>query len=112
DVGVTIAGENRFYGALASWAWGVVHLTRGDVKPALTMLEAASADCDAADMLSIRPWITADLGLALPREGRGEEAVKVLEGAGADAASWQLRAGQSLRVARLAEARLASGRHA
>ena len=107
---VTIAGENRFYGALARWARGVVHLTRGDVKPALTMLEAASADCDAADILSIRPWIAADLGLALALEGRGEEAVKVLESAVADAASLQLFAGQSLRVSRLAEALLAAGR--
>ncbi len=107
---VTIAGENRFYGALAGWARGVVHLTRGDVQPALTMLEAASADCDAADILSIRPWIAADLGLALALEGRGEEAVKVLESAVADAASLQLFAGQSLRVSRLAEALLAAGR--
>ncbi len=111
---VTIAGKNSapFYRALASWARGVVHLTRGDVKPALTALERASADCDAADIRSIRPWIAADLGLALLLDGRGEEAIGVLERSVADAASLHLFAGQSLRVARLAQAFLATGRGA
>jgi len=111
---VTIAGENSapFYRALASWARGVVHLTRGDVKPALTVLERASVDCDAVDIRSIRPWIAADLGLALVLDGRGEEAIAILERAVADAASLRLFAGQSLRLARLAQALLATGRGA
>lgn len=65
---VTIAGENRFYGALAGWARGVVHLTRGDVKPARTMLEAASADCDAVD-IPFHP--SRDRRRSRPRPGPG-----------------------------------------
>jgi class 3 adenylate cyclase/tetratricopeptide (TPR) repeat protein len=106
-----IAGTNSapFYRALAGWAHGVVHLARGDVSPALVALERASAECDAADIRSIRPWIAADLGLAVLLDGRAEDAVEILERAVADAASQQLFAGQSLRLARLAQARLAAG---
>jgi hypothetical protein len=42
--------------------------------------------------------------------GRGDEAIALLERTVADAASLQLYAGQSLRLARLAQARAASGR--
>jgi class 3 adenylate cyclase/tetratricopeptide (TPR) repeat protein len=99
-----------FYRALASWARGVVSLTRGDVTPALAALERARWECDAADIRSIRPWIAAELGFALVLGGRGEEAIALLERSVADAASLQLYAGQSLRLARLAQARAASGR--
>jgi class 3 adenylate cyclase/tetratricopeptide (TPR) repeat protein len=109
-----IADESNapFYRALASWALGAAHLTRGDVKPALTLLERARAACDAADIHSIRPWIAADLGLAVLLDGRGGEAIAVLEGAVADAASLHLFAGQSLRLERLAQAYRATGRAA
>ena len=109
---LTFAGMNSapFYRALASWARGAVHLARGDVAPALAALERASADCEGADIRSIRPWIAADLGLALVLDGRADEAVVLLERTVTEATSLQLLAGQSLRQARLAHALLAAGR--
>ena len=109
---VTIANESGapFYQALAQWAAGAVHLARGEVDAGLRALRRARTECEGADIRSIRPWIAGDLGLALLLDDRGAEAVVILEGAVAEAASLQLFAGQSLRLERLAQALLATDR--
>ena len=107
-----IAEESQapFDRALGSWALGATHLTRGDVPQALILLEAARAHCDGADIRSIRPWITGDLGLAVLLSDRPEEAAALLGDAVEEGTALQLMAGQSVRLQHLALARLRLGR--
>jgi class 3 adenylate cyclase/tetratricopeptide (TPR) repeat protein len=99
-----------FYRALASWAAGSVRLARGGVEAGLAALRRACAECDEADIRSIRPWIAGEFGLALLSVGRADDAVAVLDRAVSDAAALRLGAGQSLRLERLAQALAAAGR--
>ena len=46
-----------FYQALARWALGAAHLAGGELETARAELRRAHAECDGADIRSIRPWI-------------------------------------------------------
>ncbi|HYB43034.1 MAG TPA: tetratricopeptide repeat protein, partial [Candidatus Methylomirabilis sp.] len=72
------------------WAFhgaGVHHLARGEPGPARQALEQAYSICRAHDMLTYRPRISSELGLAWALDGRAGEAVPMVEQAVEEAAA-------------------------
>jgi class 3 adenylate cyclase/tetratricopeptide (TPR) repeat protein len=108
--GIAEESNAPFYRALGSWALGTARLIRGDAREAVALLEQARADCDRAEIRSIRPWIVGDLGLALLLAGRDDEATSALQAAVEEGAALRLLAGQSRRLEHLAQAYLRAGR--
>ena len=98
--------DTPFFRALASWALGSAHLTKGVILQARTLLQSAWTDCDRADLRAIRPWIATELGLAHLLASDGQAAMPVLRQAVEEGESRHLMAAQSLRLVNLAEAYL------
>jgi transcriptional regulator with AAA-type ATPase domain/tetratricopeptide (TPR) repeat protein len=108
-LGLADATDTPFLRALAAWAMGNAELGRGPTPEAVGNLEEAYHYCENAELLAIRPWIATDLARARWLAGRAEDALALLGGAIAEAASHGLLSQHSLRHAYLSEVQLAGG---
>ena len=89
---------------------GNVCLARGDFEHAIAVLERGMLP-DPSELISRAwPFVASALGAAYAYVGRVDDALPLLEQAVERAAAMKLRANQSLRLARLAEAHLRAGR--
>ena len=58
---------------------GLIHLRKGDLQQAITMLEKSLCVCQTGDIALLLPWVTASLGYAYALSGRLAEALPLLE---------------------------------
>ena len=101
------AHEPHYSLPFAAWSAGYAHLRRGDLGPAMKMLELAVDRSRTSGLPVVYPAAASMLGLAHALAGRHAEAVALLDGAIARAGSgWS----HSLPFACLAEVYLLAGR--
>ena len=88
---------------------GSLYLLQGDLDRAVAVLERGLVLSRAENIPMLLPFVASPLGSAYAHCGRAGEALPLLEQAVEQAASTNLMANHSLRMARLAEAYLQSG---
>jgi tetratricopeptide (TPR) repeat protein len=103
-------GDPGYSFVVASAGLGNVCLAKGDVDHAIMALERGMS-CDSSE-LTTRAWpfVASALGATYAHAGRVGDGLPLLEQAVERAEAMKLRANQSLRLARLAEAHLRAGR--
>jgi class 3 adenylate cyclase/tetratricopeptide (TPR) repeat protein len=89
---------------------GVLHLRKGELLKAMTVLEHGLELCYARDLPVLFPTVASRLGVVNVLLGRIDEAIALLERAAAEAASMSRLSGHSLRFTHLGEAYLVAGR--
>jgi len=94
----------------ACFGLGTLFLLKGDLHPALPLLERGLGLCEALNLPLVFPLLASSLGAAYALAGRYAEAIPLLEQAVTQAASIKRMGGHSIFVARLAEAYLLAGR--
>ncbi|HEU4367170.1 MAG TPA: adenylate/guanylate cyclase domain-containing protein [Methylomirabilota bacterium] len=109
-LGIAATGDPGYSFTLGCAGLGNVYVARGDFGRAIAILERGLAR--ELDELSTRVWpfVGSALGAAYTHAGRLAEALPLLEEAVERAATVNLKANQSLRLARLAEGHLGAGR--
>jgi transcriptional regulator with AAA-type ATPase domain/tetratricopeptide (TPR) repeat protein len=93
----------------AAFGAGYLHVRRGDVEPALAVLEPALAMTREGHSPVWFPRIASELGIVYVMAGHPREAIALLEEALERSLAMNLVSGQSLVVAALAEAHLVAG---
>jgi class 3 adenylate cyclase/tetratricopeptide (TPR) repeat protein len=103
---VAEAGDPGYSLVVASGGLGSAYLLKGDVGRAVTILERGLPPEPAEPITRAWPFVASALGAAYTLAGRVDDALPLLEQAVERAAAMKLRANQSLRLARVAEAHL------
>jgi tetratricopeptide (TPR) repeat protein len=109
-LGIAEAGDAGYSFTVGCAGLGNVCVARGDFGRAIAVLERGLARELDEHGTRVWPFIGSALGAAYTHTGRLAEAVPLLEEAVERAATANLKANQSLRLARLAEAHLSAGR--
>jgi class 3 adenylate cyclase/tetratricopeptide (TPR) repeat protein len=94
---------------IACFANGILGLRKGDVEPAISVLERALGLCERGHVLFWLPLVSACLGAAYALSGRAAEAVPLLARAVKEHADMRLMGVHSLFVAWHGEAQLLAG---
>ncbi|HET7853153.1 MAG TPA: adenylate/guanylate cyclase domain-containing protein [Candidatus Methylomirabilis sp.] len=110
--GIQIAeSANHIWSLIVACAGlGGVHLIKGDLDSAITVLERGLVLDRVENFPILFPFVASPLGFAYALSGRVTEAVPLLEQAVDEAVSLKLVANHPLRIARLGEAHLRAGR--
>jgi class 3 adenylate cyclase/tetratricopeptide (TPR) repeat protein len=101
--------DHPFSSVYTDFALGFMYLRKGEINPALDVLERGMERCRAADIPVQFPLVAAPLGLVYVLSGRIAEGTLLLEQAVGQTAS-KRSGGQAFRVAWLGEAYLHAGR--
>jgi transcriptional regulator with AAA-type ATPase domain/tetratricopeptide (TPR) repeat protein len=109
-VRIAEAADHPFSLTVAYWGLGHLHLLRGDLDEAITILERGLAIGRTWHLLLWLPRIASALGLALALSGRVEAALPLLEDAVARSESMRTLGDHAARVAMLGEGVLLAGR--
>jgi tetratricopeptide (TPR) repeat protein len=88
---------------------GLVHLRKGDLQPAIAVLEQSLGACQTGDIQLLLPWVASSLGYAYALSGRLAEALPLLERAVEQSAAMKLMNHHPLWMAYLGEAYLLAG---
>jgi transcriptional regulator with AAA-type ATPase domain/tetratricopeptide (TPR) repeat protein len=112
DEGTRLAeAANDAYSLIfASCGVGTLHLLRGDVGPAIDMLERGLTLCRTLTLPVALPLIACALGAAYSLAGRSSDAIALLEEGTREGLAMGRMGGHSLLVVRLGEAYLRAGR--
>jgi tetratricopeptide (TPR) repeat protein len=89
---------------------GLIHLRKGDLQPAIAVLEKSLRVCQTGDIQLLLPWVASSLGYAYALSGRLAEALPLLEQAVEQNAAMKLMNHHPLWMAYLGEAYLLAGR--
>jgi class 3 adenylate cyclase/tetratricopeptide (TPR) repeat protein len=109
-VGIAETGDAGFSLVVACAGLGSVHVARGDVDRAVAVLERGRSRELGDPGSGVWPFVASALGAAYTQADRIGEGLALLEEAVQRAAALKLKANQSLRLTRLAEAHLRAGR--
>jgi class 3 adenylate cyclase/tetratricopeptide (TPR) repeat protein len=109
-LGIAETGDAGYSLTIGCAGLGNVCVVRGDFDRAIAVLERGLARELDEHSTRVWPFIGSALGAAYTHAGRLAEALPLLEEAVERAATVNLKANQSLRLARLAEAHLTAGR--
>ncbi len=94
---------------LAHLAVGMLHLRKGDLTRAISVLERGLSLCEIADVPVRFPWFAAALGIALSLSGRTAEGLPLVKQAVERASAMNVTVDQSLRYRWLSEAYMVAG---
>jgi tetratricopeptide (TPR) repeat protein len=89
---------------------GLLHLRKGDLQPAIAVLEQSVSICQTGDIQLLLPWVVSSLGYAYALCGRLAEALPLLERAVEQSAAMKLMNHHPLWMAYLGEAYLLADR--
>jgi tetratricopeptide (TPR) repeat protein len=89
---------------------GLLHLRKGDLQPAIAVLEQSLGICQTGAIQLLLPWVVSSLGYAYALSGRLAEALPLLERAVEQSAAMKLMNHHPLWMAYLGEAYLLAGR--
>ncbi len=104
------AADHPFSLTVSCYGVGHLYLRKGDPPMAIAALERGLGVCQAWHIPFLLPWIASALGSAYALSGRIGEALPLLAQAVEQAASMAIMADHSLRISRLSEAHLRTGR--
>jgi tetratricopeptide (TPR) repeat protein len=112
DEGIRLAeaADDAYSLIFASCGVGTLHLLRGDVKPAIDLLERGLALCRSLTLPVALPLIACALGTAYSLAGRSNDAITLLEEGAREGLAMGRMGGHALLVVRLGEAYLRAGR--
>jgi tetratricopeptide (TPR) repeat protein len=111
DSAIQIAetAEHSYSLTLAHLAVGMLHLRKGDLTRAISVLEQGLSLCETADVPVRIPWFAAALGHALSLSGRTAEGLPLMKQAVERASAMNVTVDQSLRYGWLSEAYMDAG---
>jgi len=104
------AADDAYSLIFASCGIGTLHLLRGDVGPAIDILERGLGLCRTLTLPVALPLIACALGAAYSLSGRSSDAIALLEEGAREGLAMERMGGHALIVVRLGEAYLRAGR--